>query len=304
MKTNYTRKIIDNYCVLDTETTGFSAYYDEVIEIGILRVRNNQVVEQYQQLIKPTYPIDAFITQLTGITNEMVEGMPSILEVKNQVLSFICDDTLLGHNTSFDIRFLSAGFDQPIDNEYMDTMQFSRKLFPELSSHRLSDMTKYLGLSPNGHRSIADCIATKELYDTIKQVMSDKNLQIKDLWPRKYPYKAGSIDISAITPDSLDFDEDNYFFDKHVVFTGTLERMPRRVAMQMVVNLGGKLDNGVTKETNCLILGDNDYNPILKGAKSSKQKKAEHLKLSGQEIDIIDERTFYDILEESSVLAP
>ncbi|EKB55085.1 BRCT domain-containing protein [Facklamia hominis] len=67
--------------------------------------------------------------------------------------------------------------------------------------------------------------------------------------------------------------------------------------MQIVVNLGGLLDNNVTKSTNYLILGNNDYNAILKGKKSSKHKKAEKLKLEGQDIEIIDEFTFYDLIE-------
>ena len=65
-KTNYTKRIINDYCVLDTETTGLSAYYDEIIEIGILRVRDNNIVDQYSQLIKPECEIDPFITSLTG----------------------------------------------------------------------------------------------------------------------------------------------------------------------------------------------------------------------------------------------
>lgn len=89
---NYTKQLIDDYCVLDTETTGLSAYYDEIIEIGILRVRNNEIVDRYDQLIKPNFDIDGFITALTGITNDMLEGMPSIDSVKTDVLSFIGDD--------------------------------------------------------------------------------------------------------------------------------------------------------------------------------------------------------------------
>ena len=73
--------------------------------------------------------------------------------------------------------------------------------------------------------------------------------------------------------------------------------------MQIVVNLGGKLDKSVTKKTNYLILGDNDYNAILHGEKSSKHKKAEQLKLEGNDIEIIDERTFYDILCDEGVSA-
>lgn len=293
---NYIKRIIDDYCVLDTETTGLSAYYDEIIEIGILKIRNNEIVDRYSQLIKPESPIDSFITSLTGITNEMVEGMPTINDVKNETLTFIGEDIIVGHNTSFDMRFLSEGFKQPVNNYYMDTMQFARKVYTELKHHRLSDLVEYLGLHNNEHRAIADCIATKELYDSIKTTMAAKNLKIDNMW---YAHKQSSrigIDISTIVPENVKIDEDNFFYQKHVVFTGKLERMVRKDAMQLVVNLGGVLDNSVNKYTNYLILGNNDYNAILKGEKSSKHKKAEKLQLEGQDISIIDEYTFYDLL--------
>lgn len=300
--TNYTKKIIDDYCVLDTETTGLSAYYDEIIEIGILRVRNGVVVDQYAQLIHPENPIDGFITALTGITNEMVIGMPIITEVKAAVQSFIGDNVIVGHNTSFDIRFLNAGFDDAIQNEYMDTMQFARKIYPELDHHRLSDLAKHLGLSNNEHRAIADCITTQELYEVIKKTMAEKGLRIENLWVgHRNGGPSKRIDISAISPTTIEINEDSFFYNRHVVFTGKLEKMIRKNAMQIVVNLGGILDNSVTKKTNCLILGNNDYNAILHGEKSSKHKRAEQLKLEGNDIEIIDELTFYDILSEEGV---
>lgn len=293
---NYTKQIINNYCVLDTETTGLSSYYDEIIEIGILKVRDNKIVDRYSQLIKPDYEIDPFITSLTGITNDMVKDMPVIDSVMSDVLSFIGGDVIIGHNTSFDIRFLNAGFNIELDNKYMDTMQFAKKLFPELNHHRLSDLTSYLGLSNNEHRSIADCIATKELYDSIKDTMDKRGLEIQDLWV-KSNHGGNGIDIKSIHPTEVEIDEDNFFFNRHVVFTGKLEKMIRKDAMQIVVNLGGILDKSVTKSTNYLILGNNAYNAILKGEKSSKHKKAEKLKLEGQDIEIIDEFTFYDLIE-------
>lgn len=85
---NYVKKIVSDYCVLDTETTGLSAYYDEVIEIGILKVRSGDVTDRYEQLIRPKYEIDGFITSLTGITNEMVADKPPIEDVKGDVLAF------------------------------------------------------------------------------------------------------------------------------------------------------------------------------------------------------------------------
>lgn len=294
----YVRKIIDDYCVIDTETTGLSAYYDEVIEIGILRVRDNTIVDRYSQLIHPEYEISEFITALTGITNEMVQGMPSILDVKNDVLDFIGSDVIVGHNTSFDLRFLKAGFDQDISNEYMDTMQFARKLYPQLQHHRLSDLVAHLELSNNEHRAMADSIATFELYEAMKSTMHEEGLEIGDLWTVKNGGHSKGIDINAITATTDDIDEDSFFYGRHVVFTGKLEKMLRKEAMQIVVNLGGVLDNSVTKKTNYLILGDNDYNAILRGEKSSKHKKAEKLKLEGQDIEILDELTFYDIINE------
>lgn len=85
------------------------------------------------------------------------------------------------------------------------------------------------------------------------------------------------------------------FTNKHCVFTGKLEKMIRKDAMQLVVNVGGILDNSVTKKTNYLILGNNDYCSSIKDGKSSKHKKAEKYKLEGQDIEIIDEDTFYNL---------
>ena len=130
----------------------------------------------------------------------------------------------------------------------------------------------------------------------MKKTMSERNLTISDLWATKKNKKP--LDISSINPTAIEIDEDSFFYGKHVVFTGKLEQMDRKTAMQIVVNLGGYLDKGVTTNTDFLILGNNDYNVVLHGNKSSKHKKAEQLKQKGQDIDIIDELTFYDILKE------
>nr|WP_264182625.1 3'-5' exonuclease [Bifidobacterium pseudocatenulatum] len=92
------------------------------------------------------------------------------------------NDIIVGHNTSFDIRFLAAGFQENINNEYMDTMQFAIKLYPDLPHHWLSDLSEYLNLTNNEHRAIADCVATMELYEAMKTEMAQKGLGIRDLW--------------------------------------------------------------------------------------------------------------------------
>lgn len=296
---NYVRKIISDYCVIDTETTGLSSYYDEIIEVGILKIRDGKVVDQYSQLIKPNNAIDDFITYLTGITNKMLVNQPSIKEVEGEILDFLGDDIIVGHNTSFDIRFLNASFKETLKNEYMDTMIFSRKIYPQLPHHRLSDLAKFLNLANNQHRALADCITTYQLYETIKSTMDERGLKLSDLWQCHSSGHPG-IDIKAIKPKSNEIDEDNFFYGKHVVFTGKLEKMLRKDAMQIIVDLGGILDKTVNKNTNYLILGNNDYNAVLHGEKSNKHKKAEKLKMEGNDINIIDEFTFYDIINEKN----
>lgn len=291
---NYIRDLVDNYCVIDLETTGLSCKYDEVLEIGLLKVRDNKIVDTYSQLVNPQIKIDEFITDLTGITNEMVKDMPLIKDIKEQVLNFIGDDIIIGHNTSFDLNFIQYNFGIELPNKYMDTLQFSRKLFPDLKHHRLQDMVALLSLSNNEHRSLSDCISTKELYDEIKNKMNINNLKINDIF---VIHKKG-IDINNIVPTDDMIDENNYFYNKYCVFTGTLDKMTRKEAMQLVVNIGGKIDKSVTKKTNYLILGNNDYCNSIKDGKSNKQKKAEQLKLEGQDIEIIDEETFYQLINE------
>lgn len=290
----YVRKIIDNYCVLDLETTGLSPNYDSIIEIGIIKVKENKIVDKYNSLINPGFLINEYITSITGITNEMLKGKPKIIDLKKEVLNFIGNDVLVGHNISFDVSFLQKGFNEELKNEYIDTLQFCRKLFKELSHHRLTDMSNYLEISRNEHRSMSDCLCTKELYDFIKEKMKNNGLEINDIFAKKN-YSSKNIDIHAIKPDNIEIDEDNFFYNKHCVFTGKLEKMIRKDAMQLVVNVGGILDNSVTKKTNYLILGNNDYCSSIKDGKSSKHKKAEKYKLEGQDIEIIDEDTFYNL---------
>ena len=107
-----------------------------------------------------------------------------------------------------------------------------------------------------------------------------------------------NVSAKDIVTNKTEFDETHPLFGKLCVFTGTLEKMIRKDAMQIVVDFGGQVGNSVTKKTNYLILGNNDYCSSIKDGKSSKQKKAESLKLSGSDIEIISEDVFYDMISE------
>lgn len=294
----------NEYTVIDIETTGLSPVYDEIIELAAIKVRNGDVIDDFTSLVKPTFEIDEYIESLTGITNDMLSTAPSIQHVLPQFMDFIGKDVLIGHNVNFDINFIydntvSISY-KALDNDFIDTMRIFKKLHPESEHHRLYDLSNIYELDySKAHRSLADCKITHQGYlHLYEEILSkyDNTQKFVDLFKRKSKSHPG-LKAADITATTADIDEDNPLFGKVFVFTGALERMIRKDAMQIVVNHGGINGDGVTKKTNYLVLGNNDYCKSIKGGKSSKQKKAEKLKLSGQDIEIIPESVFYDMIE-------
>jgi len=125
----------------------------------------------------------------------------------------------------------------------------------------------------------------------MKGHMESNGITIESLQPTKSGFSAKDIQAST-----TDFDVTSPIFEKMFVFTGTLERMTRKEAMQLVVDRGGLCGDAVNKKTNFLVLGNNDYCSTIKDGKSTKQKKAEQLKLAGCDIEIISENVFYDMI--------
>ena len=108
--------------------------------------------------------------------------------------------------------------------------------------------------------------------------------------------RKNNIKAAGITATVDHFDINNPLYGKRCVFTGTLQHMSRKDAMQAVVNIGGMCEDRITKKTNYLILGNNDYCKSIKDGKSNKQKQAEKYKLAGNDIEIISEDVFYEML--------
>lgn len=303
LKGKSTIDLLSDYIIFDIETTGLDSSYDEVIEIGAIKVKNNKIVSKFNSLVKPKNEIDEYITELTGITNEMVKDAPTIEEILPDFMNYIGNDILIGYNVNFDINFIYDNlyrnkFDV-LTNDFIDTMRISRKLLPELPHHRLIDLAKYFKIdSTNNHRSLKDCEITMNVYENLKEIALKKYDNVDEFKNAFKKHKKEGLRAKDIVSTNTEFDVDNLFYDKYVAITGTLEKMLRKEAMQIIVDLGGHCEDGVTKKTNFLILGNNDYNPILRGKKSSKLIKAETLKLEGKDIEIISENVFYDIIDD------
>lgn len=297
-KGNSLLELPDNYTVIDIETTGLDSSLDDILEISAVKVRNNTITDSFSSLVHYAEELPEFITKLTGITNDMVKDAPSLDIVLNNFYNFIGNDILIGHNVNFDINFLydnlKKNANKYLSNDFVDTLRLARKVIKELDHHRLSDLLSYYKIdNSNQHRALADCNYTFEIYNNLKKDIYALYGNFED-FANSIKRTRKAYDLT-VTVDYID--EDNYFYGKNVVFTGTLQRMPRVEAQQTVVNLGGTVSDNVNKKTNCLVMGMQDYSKI-KSEKSNKQRKAEEYILKGQDIVILTENVFYDILNE------
>ncbi len=284
------------YVVIDLETTGFDAHYDEIIELAAIRFVDGKEDARFQSLVKPETDVDSFIAGLTGITNAMLESAPALEDVLPQYREFLGQDVLLGHNVYFDINFLydySAILKlPPLSNDFVDTLRLSRRIFPELPNHKLKTICKRCSVTnDSAHRALSDCERTQGCYSYMVRYAKEQNIIIKSS-----SYNAMAKDLCAETDQ---FNLDGPIYGKHFAFTGKLEFYTRKEAMQEVLNAGGFCEDNVTLETNFLVLGNNDYCKAIKGGKSSKQKKAEKMQLQGYDIATISESVFCDMLRES-----
>jgi DNA polymerase-3 subunit alpha (Gram-positive type) len=152
------------------ETTGAKVPPCRITEIGAFRVSGGKIVAEYQTLINPLMPIPVFISELTGISDEMVRSAPEFHEVADEFLEFVGDSVLVAHNAQFDIRFINHEIGKVFDgyrlgNPHLCTVQLSRKLLPNIDNHRLHTVADYYSITiKNRHRAGDDALATAKIF--------------------------------------------------------------------------------------------------------------------------------------------
>jgi DNA polymerase-3 subunit epsilon len=166
-----------DYIVLDLETTGLHPTHHGITEIAALRFDGTEILDTFHTLINPERHISAGITRLTGITNEMVADAPTIGEVMPQFRDFLAEHFIVGHNVSFDFRFLNyyhyQCFEHYLSNETICTMQLSRKYLPDLPNKRLGTVCEHFGIvNEQAHRAMSDTLVTLEIFKKYLQKAS------------------------------------------------------------------------------------------------------------------------------------
>ncbi len=155
---------MDSFIALDIETTGLDPEKDAIIEIGAVRFTDKRVEGEWSNLINPGKPIPPFITQLTGITDQMVHQAPPIREVLEELANFVGDAVIVGHNIGFDLSFFKR-FRLFNSNDVVDTYELASVLLPTADRYNLGALAHSLGvLLPATHRALDDAQATRGVY--------------------------------------------------------------------------------------------------------------------------------------------
>lgn len=155
--------------IIDFETTGIAPDQgDRPTEVAIVLTDGCTVVDRFQSLMNPGVRIPAFITQLTGITNAMVQGAPPVAQVMLDAARFVGRSPMVAHNASFDRKYWQAELHrlgQPADHPFACTVLLARRLLPDAPNHQLGTLVRHLGLPATGraHRALADAEMTAGL---------------------------------------------------------------------------------------------------------------------------------------------
>ena len=169
----------DTYVVLDLETTGLDPERDQIIEIGALEVVQGKRGRTFSTLIQTRTALEGqyvspFITQLTGITNEMLAAAPQSREALEAFARFLGGRVVVGYNVGFDMGFLQQQFQEqlflPLANDWVDLLPMAQTLFPLWPHHRLNNLAAwYHVVNPEAHRALSDVETTEACFQKLKQ---------------------------------------------------------------------------------------------------------------------------------------
>lgn len=155
------------YIVVDVETTGGAQGYHRIIEIGLVKVCHGQIIEEWQSLINPERHIPRFITELTGINNDMVATAPKFHEVYNELQRFFADAIFVAHNVNFDYSFFRNEYErlgEVFRLPKICTVQRMRQYFPGRDSYSLGALCKSFDIQlTHHHRALDDARAAAQL---------------------------------------------------------------------------------------------------------------------------------------------
>lgn len=179
---NTAEDMLKSYIAFDLETTGLSPETNEIIEIGALKVQDGKVQERFMEFIMPSEPISARITEITGITNEMVADARRREEVIPAFLDFCGNEVLVGHNIIFDYSFMKNQAELlglSFEKQGIDTLKIARRVHKNMESKSLEALCAHYEIDNKAaHRAYHDALATAKLYQTLAHYFEEREPQV------------------------------------------------------------------------------------------------------------------------------
>ena len=234
------------YSIIDIETTGGSSRSEKITEIAIYIHDGNTITDHFVTLINPERNIPYFITNLTGITNEMVEDAPKFYEVAKKIVEITEGKVFVAHNARFDYSFIkeefkSLGFN--FKRSILDTVTLSRKLLPGHKSYSLGNICSDLGIDNNArHRAAGDAFATVKLFELLLK----KDFELKgyqsDLIRNKMVSKLNpKLDINKL--DEIPEEPGVYYFYNErgdLIYIGKSRNLLQRISTHLSNNTSNR----------------------------------------------------------------
>ena len=230
------------YAIIDIETTGGSANIEKITEIAIYQHDGNEITGEFNTLVNPERNIPYFITNLTGITNEMVEDAPRFYEIAKKIIELTEGRTFVAHNARFDYSFIrqeykSLGFNYK--RNILDTVALSRKLLPGHASYSLGNICNDLNILINGrHRAAGDALATVKLFELLIsrdiEINGNSSSLLKNTRASKLNPK---LDLNKI--ETIPDEPGVYYFynEKHdLIYIGKSRNLQQRISTHLSNN--------------------------------------------------------------------
>ena len=174
---------LESFIALDFETTGLDSKNDRIIEVAAIKFKKGIIKDKFVQLINPEIKIPKFITKITGIKNNMVKAAPNEEMIIDDLLYFLGNDPIVGHNINFDVRFLNSLCNrlgrETNNNPKYDTLQLARCVLFDQPVFNLSALADYYGFSSEGsHRAEVDTYNTGNIFLELIEELSSFPLEI------------------------------------------------------------------------------------------------------------------------------
>lgn len=305
-----------NFITIDFEVA--NRYEYSPCAVSIYEFKNDNITQLLSTLINPgNVHFDDSLIELHHITKEMVANSPSIEEVMSNICNIIKDKFVFAHNAGYDISKLITGctlYNITIPHfEYADTLMVAKRTWTKLVNYKLDTVSEFLNIELDHHNSSSDAIACGKI---VLKALQEYKLDDIDELLNKINYKKGYYDNSLIHAYSksnskhsnskisdyqkikqlvINTDISTSLSGKYFAFTGALN-IKRADAMKLVADQGGIPEGNVTQNTNYLVVGRDDYGNFKAGNKSNKMLKAEKLIQKGQNLEIITEDDFLDMI--------